>query len=113
MDRLAQVAAGFATIDAEAALKAKATENLTAWLTDPEFAAYRPQLEALIDAAKWSLLLDSYYQVMPFGTGGRRGSVGVGPNRMNLWTLGASVQGHCDYLKQRFPGEAKLQVAMA
>ena len=79
MDRLAQVAAGFATIDAE----------------------------------KWSLLLDSYYQVMPFGTGGRRGSVGVGPNRMNLWTLGASVQGHCDYLKQRFPGEAKLQVALA
>ncbi len=113
MDRLAQVAAGFATIDAEAALKAKATENLTAWLTDAEFSAYRPQLEALIHAGKWSLLLDSYYQVMPFGTGGRRGSVGVGPNRMNLWTLGASVQGHCDYLKQRFPGEAKLQVAMA
>ena len=42
----------------------------------------------------------SFYQVLPFGTGGRRGAVGIGPNRMNLWTLGASVQGHCEYLKR-------------
>ena len=113
MDRLAQVTAGFAPIDAEPVQKAKAAEYLSTWLTQPEFAAYRPQLEALIDAGKWSVLLDSYYQIMPFGTGGRRGSVGVGPNRMNLWTLGASVQGHCDYLKQRFPGESRLQVVLA
>src|SRR6185295_2686425 len=48
----------------------------------------------------------------PFGTGGRRGAVGIGPNRMNLWTLGASVQGHCEYLKERFPG-IDLHVALA
>ena len=87
--------------------------NLTTWLTQPDFAAYRPQLEWLVQTAKWSVLLDSFYQVMPFGTGGRRGAVGIGPNRMNLWTLGASVQGHCDYLKQRFPGVSPLHVVLA
>jgi phosphoglucomutase/phosphomannomutase len=49
---------------------------------------------------------------MPFGTGGRRGAVGIGPNRMNLWTLGASVQGHCEYLRQRFP-DTSLHVVLA
>ena len=67
----------------------------------------------MIASAKWSLLVDSFYQVMPFGTGGRRGSVGIGPNRMNLWTLGASVQGHCEYLRQRFPGVSPLRVVLA
>jgi phosphoglucomutase len=113
MDRLAAVADGFAKIDAPDALKATAAANLTAWMAQADTAAYRPQIESLIDAGKFSTLLDCFYQVLPFGTGGRRGPVGVGPNRMNLWTLGASVQGHCDYLKQRFPGEQKVQVVLA
>ena len=113
MDTTAAIRAGFATIDADAALKDRAFANLTQWLTHPDFAAYRRQLEWLVGGAKWSLLLDSFYQVMPFGTGGRRGSVGIGPNRMNLWTLGASVQGHCEYLKQRFPGVNPLHVVLA
>jgi phosphoglucomutase len=113
MDLLAAARTGFQTIDADAALKEKALANLNTWLTHADFAAYRPQLEWMIASAKWSLLVDSFYQVMPFGTGGRRGSVGIGPNRMNLWTLGASVQGHCEYLKQRFPGVNPLHVVLA
>jgi phosphoglucomutase/phosphomannomutase len=113
MDLLARARTGFHGIDADAALKEKALANLSAWLTGPEFAGYRPQLEWIIAGEKWSFLLDSFYQVMPFGTGGRRGSVGIGPNRMNLWTLGASVQGHCGYLKQRFPGVNPLFVVLA
>lgn len=113
MDRTAQARTGFAAIDADAALKEKALANLTTWLTHPDFAAYRPQIEWLCDSGKWSVVLDSFYQVMPFGTGGRRGAVGIGPNRMNPWTLGASVQGHCEYLKQRFPGEANLRAVLA
>ena len=96
MDLLPLIRNGFATIDVDPALKNRAIANLTTWLTQPEFAAYRPQLEWLIETANWSVLVDSFYQVMPFGTGGRRGAVGIGPNRMNLWTLGASVQGHCE-----------------
>ena len=110
---LAAAREGFQTIDADPALKDKALANLAAWLTRPDFAAYRPQLERLVQTAKWSVLVDSFYQVMPFGTGGRRGAVGVGPNRMNPWTLGASVQGHCEYLRQRFPGVAPVRVVLA
>ncbi len=110
---LAAARAGMATVAAEPALIEQAFRNLSQWLTEPEFAAYRPQLEWLIAAGKWPLLVDSFYQVLPFGTGGRRGAVGIGPNRMNLWTLGASVQGHCDYLKQRFPDVHPLYVVLA
>ncbi|MBX9579529.1 MAG: phospho-sugar mutase [Gemmataceae bacterium] len=104
---------GFAGIDADPALKDKALANLGDWLTKPDFAGYRPQLEWMIGAGKWSVLLDSFYQLMPFGTGGRRGAVGIGPNRMNLWTLGASVQGHCLYLRERFPGVEPVSVVLA
>ena len=113
MDQLAAVRQGFAAIAVDPTLKELALANLGTWLTHADYSAYRPQLEGLIAGAKWSALLDAFYQVMPFGTGGRRGAVGIGPNRMNLWTLGASVQGHCDYLRERFPGENALHVVLA
>src|SRR5881392_234169 len=103
MDLLAQAEAGLRTLAADDALTAQALGYLRRWLTDPAVAAYRPQVEWLIRTAQWAGLLDRFYQILPFGTGGRRGAVGVGPNRMNLWTLAASVQGHCEYLKERFP----------
>jgi phosphoglucomutase/phosphomannomutase len=113
MDLLAAAAQGFETVDADPAFRAKAREFLGQWLSGPEFSAYRPQIDWQISAGKWGDLLDAFYQVLPFGTGGRRGAVGIGPNRMNLWTLGASVQGHCEYLKARFPGASDLRVALA
>lgn len=113
MELLTAARQGFAGIAADPALKDKALANLADWLTKPEYAAYRPQLEWLVGAGKWSVLLDSFYQLMPFGTGGRRGAVGIGPNRMNLWTLGASVQGHCLYLRERFPGVEPVSVVLA
>lgn len=113
MDPLAAVRTGFAAIDADPAIKDRALQFLQAWLTHPDYTAYRPQVDYLIQTGKWSILLDSFYQVLPFGTGGRRGAVGVGPNRMNLWTVGASVQGHCEYLRERFPGTNPLYVVLA
>jgi phosphoglucomutase/phosphomannomutase len=113
MDWLTQAAAGFQGVAAEPALKEKALVSLRQWLRGPEFAAYRPQIEWLCQTAQWAGLLDRFYQILPFGTGGRRGPVGVGPNRMNFWTLGASVQGHCEYLKERFPGVTPLRVVLA
>src|SRR5262245_62709407 len=113
MDLLDAAAQGFQTIDADPAFKIKAIEFLKQWLTGAVFAPYRPQIEWQISAGKWADLLDAFYQVLPFGTGGRRGAVGIGPNRMNLWTLGASVQGHCEYLKIYFPGITDLHVALA
>ena len=113
MDSLAAARTGFATIDAAPEVREAALKYLAQWLSGSDTVDYKPQIEWMIAQQKWSQLLDSFYQVLPFGTGGRRGGVGVGPNRMNLWTLGASVQGHCDYLRQRFPGKTDLQVVLA
>src|SRR4051812_49628285 len=113
MDLLQQAVDGFRTIDADAVYKEQAGRFLARWLSEPDFAPYRPQLDWLIRERKWGGLLDRFYQILPFGTGGRRGPVGVGPNRVNLWTLGASVQGHCEYLRQKFPGAGPPRVVVA
>src|SRR5438132_4005760 len=113
VDLLTQARQGFETVPVDADIKVQAMNYLRHWLTEPEFATYRPQLEWLIQEKQWAGLLDRFYQILPFGTGGRRGPVGIGPNRMNLWTLGASVQGHCEYLKERFPGVQPLRVVVA
>ena len=80
---------------------------LETWLTDDSFKDYVPQIAYLIEAKKWEFLLDSFYQVIPFGTGGRRGLVGVGPNRINTWTIQASAQGHSQYLLRQYGQDAK------
>src|SRR5216684_9321244 len=113
MDAWAQAREGIQSIPVDASVRESALKYLQQWLTAPEFAPYRPQLEWLIREKQWAGLLDRFYQILPFGTGGRRGAVGIGPNRMNLWTLGASVQGHCEYLKERFPGVEPLRVVLA
>jgi phosphoglucomutase/phosphomannomutase len=113
MDLLELARSGFQTIQVDDALKDQALKFLRQWLTGPEFAVYRPQLEWLVRERQWAGLLDRFYQILPFGTGGRRGPVGIGPNRMNVWTLTASVQGHCEYLKECFPGVEPLRVALA
>ena len=51
------------------------------------------------------LVFDAFRQVLPFGTGGRRGPVGYGPNRMNPATVAMTVQGHCNYLRESASGD--------
>src|SRR6266849_2900631 len=113
MDLLEQVKDGFRSIEVDEPTKEQALKHLRQWLTEADFAAYRPQLQWLVQNKQWAGLLDRFYQILPFGTGGRRGAVGIGPNRMNPWALGASVQGHCEYLKERFPGIQPLRVVVA
>src|SRR5882724_10464155 len=113
MDLMDEARQGFQAIPVDAAVREQALKFLQHWLTEFDFAAYRPQIEWLIGQKQWAGMLDRFYQILPFGTGGRRGAVGIGPNRMNLWTLGASVQGHCEYLKERFPDQDPLSVVLA
>lgn len=103
---------GFATLAVPDAARASALANLRQWLSDAPFRAYQHQIRALIEAGRWDRLLDAFYQVLPFGTGGRRGPVGIGPNRFNPWTLGASVQGHAAWLR-KVRGEGPLKVVLA
>lgn len=109
---LHQVAQGLNDLPVAPETRQTALRHLALWLTEPDFAAYRPQLTWLIEQQRWSLLLDSFYRVLPFGTGGRRGPVGIGPNRFNAWTLASSVQGHVLYLRERYPNQ-DLSVVLA
>lgn len=57
-------------------------------------------------------LADAFYRNLEFGTGGLRGIMGVGTNRMNKYTVGMATQGYANYLKQSFPGQ-EVKVAIA
>src|SRR3954467_3620114 len=54
---------------------------------------------------------DAFYRNLEFGTGGLRGVMGVGTNRMNKYTVGMATQGFANYLKQAFTGEVKIAIA--
>ena len=108
---LDQVAAGFAALPVSEATRESARRHLAEWLTEPELEAYRPLVEHLVAAGAFPLLLDCFYQVLPFGTGGRRGPVGPGPNRFNPMTLATSVAGHVEFLRERFPRQ-RLRVVI-
>lgn len=75
-----------------------AAQAIHSWLTEPAYADYQPELIKLLQEKKWQELEDSFFQVVPFGTGGRRGTVGMGPNRINKITIGQSAQGLATYL---------------
>lgn len=100
-------------------IKRAALANLERWIAEDRFAGliepsdYSGILRWMVESERFDLLVDSFYQTIPFGTGGRRGPVGVGPNRVNPYTIASSVQGHVEYLRQRFPDAGQLQVVIA
>ena len=98
---------GFNSLEVSKKYVDSALKWLATWLTDDSFRDYVPQIAYLIKKEKWNFLLDSFYQVIPFGTGGRRGLVGVGPNRINTWTIQASAQGHSQYLIRQYGEQAR------
>ncbi len=72
----------------------------------------KAEIQQLIKDADDTLLTESFYKDLEFGTGGLRGLMGVGSNRMNKYTVGMATQGLCNYLKKAFP-EGGLKVAIA
>ncbi len=104
---LTQAKSGLDSLEVSKKYADSAMKWLKVWLTDDAFSDYVPQIKHLIKTENWNVLLDSFYQVIPFGTGGRRGLVGVGPNRINTWTIQASAQGHCQYLTRQYGNEAQ------
>ena len=95
-----KVSVGFGTLQVDSKYKDAAIEFIKNWLQKEEFKDYVSQIEYMISNSDWDYLLDCFYQIIPFGTGGRRGEVGIGPNRINKWTIQASAQGHSQYLKK-------------
>ncbi len=81
-----------------------------AWLAGDYDAKTKEQVKYLIDNDK-NELVESFYKDLEFGTGGLRGIMGVGSNRMNIYTVGFATQGLANYLKKNFEGE-QIRVAI-
>ncbi len=69
-------------------------------------AAFKAEVEKLLAAGDWKELEDRFYRDLEFGTGGLRGVIGGGYNRMNSLVVTRATQGLCDYLKKTFPGKS-------
>ncbi len=91
---------------------ATAEKNLQIWLDGSYDAETKSKIKQLIEANDTTALTDSFYKNLEFGTGGMRGEMGVGCNRMNKYTVGAATQGFANYLNKVLPGQ-KIKVAIA
>ncbi|MBS9774258.1 MAG: phospho-sugar mutase [Tenacibaculum sp.] len=80
------------------------------WLSDAFDTDTRNKVQKLIDENSPELT-ESFYKEMEFGTGGMRGVMGVGINRMNKYTLGRATQGLCNYMNQVFNEELRVAIA--
>lgn len=86
-------------------------EVASKWVSEPFDNSTQKEIKELIDANS-SELTDRFYKDMEFGTGGMRGIMGAGTNRINKYTLGKSTQGLSNYLREFYPNE-ELKVAIA
>jgi len=89
-------------------VRAKAQE----WLSPTYDEQTRKEVQALLDNEDPTELIDSFYRNLDFGTGGLRGIMGVGTNRMNIYTAGAATQGLSNYLKKNFIDLPEIKVAI-
>jgi phosphoglucomutase len=74
--------------------------NLMEWLENPEYSQFIPRIHTLIKNAEWSEIEDAFYMHVMIGTGGIRGALGIGPNRINSRTIGEAAQGLCFFIKE-------------
>lgn len=93
-------------------LDALTQKNINAWLSGNYDNETKAKIQSLLDEGKETELTDSFYKDLEFGTGGMRGEMGVGSNRMNKYTVGAATQGFANYLKSNFPDQ-EIKVAIA
>ncbi|KGO00786.1 phospho-sugar mutase [Porphyromonas sp. COT-290 OH3588] len=82
------------------------------WLAPSYDEATRQTVEALLANENTTDLIEAFYKDLEFGTGGLRGIMGVGSNRMNRYTVGAATQGLANYLKQEFSHLPQISVAI-
>lgn len=86
-------------------------KNASAWLADTFDPQTRKEVQQLIDNDPEELR-ERFYKNLEFGTGGMRGTMGAGTNKINKYTLGKNTQGISNYLKEQFPNDA-IKVAIA
>ena len=82
------------------------------WLTPAYDAATQAEVKAMLEAEDPSALVDAFYQDLEFGTGGLRGIMGAGTNRMNIYTVGMATQGLANYLHKAFATLPQISVVV-
>ncbi len=87
-------------------------EKAKSWLSSQYDAETRKQVQNLIDNDP-NELTESFYRILEFGTGGLRGIMGVGTNRMNIYTVAMATQGLANYIKMKFADMKTPQIAIA
>ncbi|MEE1234373.1 MAG: phospho-sugar mutase [Bacteroidaceae bacterium] len=81
------------------------------WMDSPVFdAETKAEIKTLLDNEDKTNLVDAFYQNLEFGTGGLRGIMGAGTNRMNKYIVGMATQGFANYILKAFPGEQSCVV---
>ncbi len=87
-------------------------ETANKWLDSNILASEKKEIQALIENPNQSALEDAFYKSLEFGTGGIRGIMGIGSNRMNKYTLGMATQGLANYLLKTYSDD-QVKVAIA
>ena len=82
------------------------------WLTSEFDEQTRNEVKRLMENADKTGLIDAFYKDLEFGTGGLRGIMGAGSNRMNIYTVGMATQGLANYLKKNFANLPQIKVAV-
>ena len=88
------------------------TATARQWLTPDFDEQTRAEVQAMLDADDKTALIDAFYQNLEFGTGGLRGIMGAGTNRMNRYIVGMATQGFANYILKAFPGRSDLAVVV-
>jgi phosphoglucomutase len=93
-------------------LEAATQNTINEWLNGNYDQETKDEIQKLIDKEANTELTDSFYRSLEFGTGGLRGIMGAGSNRINKYTIGTATQGLSNYLLKKYPGE-QVKVAIA
>ena len=88
------------------------TEKAQKWLTPAYDAETQAEVKAMLENPDKTPLIDAFYKDLEFGTGGLRGIMGAGTNRMNIYTVGAATQGLANYLNKCFAGKPDIAVVV-
>lgn len=99
-------------MDTNSELIKTVSERAQVWLSDAYDAETRAEVQRMLDNPDKTELIDSFYRDLEFGTGGLRGTMGAGTNRMNIYTVGAATQGLANYLKEAFADLPQISVAV-
>jgi len=93
-------------------IEKKVREKAQEWLNGSYDEETKNEIKELLKEENKDKLIDAFYKDLEFGTGGLRGIMGAGTNRMNIYTVGMAAQGLANYVKRTFPNE-KLKMAIA